>query len=243
MKRGGLDSLAGTPASQAPARCDRATPNAIARAGVPATPPRGATIRLPRTSGRDRSRTFAKLLARVDPEAQCGTGFEGTIMRPGTMVPREKLWPTPAHPKIPIMLECAGPSNPQTGHRSRKAVYILWRFDPLVDTWSEIARSTSESWTWATDLRPIAIRLLEESRGNDVAVYVSLEQAIARACAALDQELKQLGPQDRVRFAGAMHDEVAMRRSGHIEFVLGTITSADPDGDLVELARRTACNP
>jgi hypothetical protein len=170
-------------------------------------------VRIPCTSSRASQRIFAKLLTRVDPDAQNGFGFEGTLLRPGSMVPLEALWPTPAHPKVPVVLECAGVANPQTGHRRRQQgdTYILWRFDPAAKTWSELARSASESWTWAMDLRAIAVRALEESRGKHVEVYSGLSDVLMRLRQILDREILSLPPPDRARAVAVLHDEFCIR--------------------------------
>jgi hypothetical protein len=170
-------------------------------------------VRIPCTSSRASQRVFAKLLTRVDPDAQNGFGFEGTILRPGSMVPLEALWPTPAHPEIPIVLECAGNPNPERGHRRRNQTdtYVLWRFDPVSKTWSELARSASESWTWALDLRAIAIRALEESRGKQIEVFHGLNEVLLRMRQALDHEMQLLPPPDRARAVAVLHDEFCIR--------------------------------
>jgi hypothetical protein len=194
------------------------------------------TVKIPRTSARASQRIFAKLLTRVDPDGEAGFGFEGTVVKPGDMLPLSALWPTPAHPKIPILLECAGAVNPKSGHgrQDQENRYILWRFHEGRHEFQEIARSASSSWTWAMDLRPIAIRALEESRGKDVAVYVGLDQFIARMGAALDQEIKQVAPPERKRAMAALHDQWHFR---YVSYVLGTLKSADTAAQaFVELA-------
>jgi hypothetical protein len=170
-------------------------------------------IRFPCSSTRASQRFFAKLLTWVDPDAQTGFGFEGTIVRPGAIVPIERLWPTPAHPEIPIMLECAGNPRPERGHRrhGQADTYILWRFDPERKEWEEIARSTAESWTWASDLRQVAIRALEESRGKQLQVFHGLKDVLARMRHALDSEIQSLPAPDRVRAVAVLHDEFCVR--------------------------------
>jgi hypothetical protein len=170
-------------------------------------------VRIPCTSTRASQRFFAKLLTRVDPDAQNGFGFEGTIMRPGSIVAMAALWPTPAHPEIPILLECAGNPNPARGHNrhAQSDTYILWRFDPAIKEWVELARSSSESWTWAMDLRSVAIRALEESRGRQIQVFAGLHDVLVRMRQMLDREIQQLPPPDRGRAVAVLHDEFCFR--------------------------------
>ncbi len=169
------------------------------------------SIRLPRSSTR---MVFAKLLTFVDPKAHTGFGFEGTILKPGSLIPKEALWPTAQHPPIPILLECAGTVNPKNGLPAKHnwpTLYILWRFDLKNELWVEIARASSQSWDWAVDLRPIAVRLLEEARGAAVAIYSGLPQVIERIDRSLDLELGRLSPLDRTRAVGALHDHLCAR--------------------------------
>jgi len=170
-------------------------------------------VRIPRTSTRASQRFFAKLLTRVDPNAATGFGFEGTILRPGSMIPLSALWPTPAHPAIPIVLEYAGNPNPVRGpaRRLQPDTYVLWRFDPEKKTWSEIARALGEGWTWAIDMRAIAIRALEESIGTAVEVFSGLNEVLVRMRQLLDQEIHRLPPPDRPRAVAVLHDEFSIR--------------------------------
>jgi hypothetical protein len=204
----------------------------------------GATVRIPRTSpSRSNSRTFGRLLTRVDPYGLDGFGFEGTWVTPGDLLPTSSLWPTAQHPPTPIMLECAGCAHPKSGHRrpeqedtfiprselsinseertrpkerpardDQADTYILWRFDVELREWKEIARSSSNSWTWALDLRPIAVRLIEESRGKEFVVYFGFEQVVGRIRKMHDEmarELHQLAPPDRQRATAVLHDELS----------------------------------
>lgn len=170
-------------------------------------------VRFPCSSTRASQRFFGKLLTRVDPDAQNGFGFEGTIVRPGSIVPMGALWPTPAHPEIPILLECAGNPKPERGHRrhGQSDTYILWRFDLEIKEWEEIARSSAESWTWAMDLRQVAIRAIEESRGKQIQVFAGMKDVLARMRKVLDVELQSLPVPDRGRAVAVLHDEFCIR--------------------------------
>jgi hypothetical protein len=172
------------------------------------------TVRIPRTSARASQRIYAKLLTRVDPQAQTGFGFEGTLLRPGDVLPLSALWPTPDHPAVPVLLECAGSlSKPATGHarRSQEDLYLLWKFDAERAQWKEIARSSSTDWSWAIDLRPIAVRLLRESRGAEVQVFAGLQEVCTRLWQALDEEIGRLAPPDQLRAGAALHDQLCFR--------------------------------
>jgi hypothetical protein len=172
------------------------------------------TVRLPRSSSRNAYMVFAKLLTKVDSKAHTGFGFEGTLLRPGTTIPLAELWPDPSYPKIPTLLECAGTINPKDGSPGKRywpTLYILWQYDLKREQWREIARASSCSWDWAVDLRPIAVRLLEEARGTVVEVYSGLPQVVDRIDQALEMELGRLSPLDRGRVVGALHDHLCAR--------------------------------
>jgi hypothetical protein len=168
-------------------------------------------IRVPCSSHRRSSNTYAKLLTRVDPQAETGFGFEGSIIRPGKEVHWDALWPTPAHPRIPILLECAGSAKPGWGSRREPDVYILWRFDPQVKLWTELARSSSHTGAWAYDLRAPAIRALEESTGSSLAVFGDYEAVVTRLDHLLTHELGKLPSSERGRAVGFLHDQFCAR--------------------------------
>jgi hypothetical protein len=170
-------------------------------------------IRIPCSSTRRSQQIFAKLLTRVDPEAETGFGFEGTPIKPGQLVEWEELWPTPEHPRIPVVLECAGHPKPLNGHRRAQQpnTYVLWRFDLDREEWDAIARSESESWTWALDLRSVAARAIEESRGKEVQVFHGIEEVVLRVRRLLDTEIGQLPPSYRAKAFAVLHDEFYVR--------------------------------
>jgi hypothetical protein len=172
-------------------------------------------VLIPCSSKRNSSLAFAKLLSRVSPDAENGFGFEGTLLRPGHRVPWTELWPTPDHPKIPILLECAGAASGKAAsgwrRHGQEDLYILWRFDPVDKKWRELGRSVSDSWTWAIDLRPLAIRAIEESKGTAVEVFADFMLVIQRLQRLLDLELDKLPHKERGRAIAVLHDELCSR--------------------------------
>jgi hypothetical protein len=166
-------------------------------------------VRIPCSARRNSKKVYAKLLTRVDRAAQNGFGFEGTLLRPGKIVPRAALWPTTGHPRIPVLLECAGNDDPERGHRRHHQtdLYVLWRFDSVRTEWKELARSASESWTWALDLRELAARALEESNSPAIEVFVSYDVLAQRLDAMLTRELQRLSVLDRRRAIAILHDQ------------------------------------
>lgn len=171
----------------------------------------GAPVRIPCSSRRNNSNTYGKLLTRVDPQAINGFGFEGSIIRPGKEVQWSALWPTPAHPKIPILLECAGAQKAGWGHRKEPDVYILWRFDPVRKEWGELGRSSSLTGAWAYDLRAPAVRALEESLGTAVEIFGGFDKVVERLDHLLTYELGKLPLEERGRAVGILHDQFCSR--------------------------------
>jgi hypothetical protein len=154
---------------------------------------------------------WALLVMHVDTEARYILGFDGRPLRPGSRIPLASLWPTPEYPKIPVVLEAAVPEHLLRGpaRRHQPNTRILWRFDPELKTWSEIARVLTDSGTWAMDLRAIAARLLEESHGPRI--FKSLDDVVDRVCCALDEEIKQLRKPDRQRAVPILYDIIFSR--------------------------------
>jgi hypothetical protein len=163
-------------------------------------------IQIPHTSPRNCRDTYAKLLLRVDPRAPCGFGFEGKILRPGSTVTDAELRPSEEYPEMPVLLEYAQvAAQGRRGHNRRESLYVLWRFDGA--TWIELGRSMSASWEWAIDLRPLAVRALDQRPH----VMRDLAAAQKRIAAALAQELEGLESADQWRVLGIIHDQLACR--------------------------------
>ena len=173
-------------------------------------------IRVPKSSERSSQLIFGKLLTRVLENAENGFGFEGTFLRPGSLVEYEMLWPTAQHPPVPVYLECAGAKSPVGGHRRcrQETHYILWKFDPSEMIWSEIARSSSTSWAWALDLRPVAIRLLRESRCvRLVDREADFHRVVARIDKFLDWQIRRLPDDEQAKAIAAIHDRLYSKLS------------------------------
>lgn len=166
-------------------------------------------VRIPKTSTIRNRPDWAKLLTSVDPQAKDGFGFEGTYISPGRLVSEADLRPTPAHPPIPILLEMCLLGETKRGKRS-PMTYILWRYQG--GKWHEIARSEGLSWEWAIDLRPIAIRALQASRGAIAEdATPDLEATAGRIAEFLDEQIAALDAVDRARVLSTLHDVLAER--------------------------------
>jgi hypothetical protein len=165
-------------------------------------------VTIPRSSPRSCKESYAKILTSVDPHADHAFGFEGKIVRPGSVVTDAQLWPSEKAPRIPIVLECASvPGQGKRGHNRREWLYILWRYSPDQNEWTEIGRSFSVAWEWACELRPLAVRALRQ--GPTVAInFLEVQRRIR---ALLDQELNGLEDPARWGVLSILHDQLACR--------------------------------
>ena len=171
-------------------------------------------IALPRSSPRNKPGIFLKLLTAVEPHAGTGFGFSGLIRQPGAAIELELA------PKYPIVLECAGTQNPRDGVKSTRhwpTLYLLWRFDPRSEAYQEIARALSDNWDWAVELRPIAIRLLEEAQGRAVEVYQGLDLVFSRIESLVAREIATVAPRDRNRAVNFFHDLLCAKLAAFTE--------------------------
>jgi len=147
----------------------------------------------------------------VDPDAGHAFGFEGKIVKPGSVVTDAQLWPTDQAPRIPIVLECASvPGQGKRGHNRRDWLYILWRYHRDEHEWTEIGRSFSVSWEWACELRPLAVRAIRESSSAPT-LSLNFIEVQKRIRAMLDQELKGLEHPQRGQVLSILHDQLACR--------------------------------
>jgi hypothetical protein len=169
-------------------------------------------VRIPRSSPRSCQTDYAKLLRSVDPNARCGFGFEGVLLRPGSMVWRAELWPTDEYPRVPLLLEAAlVPSEEPAAQRRMEQLYVLWRYNPDHDTWAELGHARSEAWHWALELRGLAVRALAESRPVILATVTDLSEIQKRIAAVLDLELGALAVAEQWCVLGILHDQFARR--------------------------------
>jgi hypothetical protein len=170
-------------------------------------------IRLPRSSAPRERNCFLKLLYRVDPEADHGFGFEGIILKPGSVVAPSQLRPDDRFPETPVLLEYTpGEAYGPAGRRRRDAIYILWLYNQAKDDWREMGRAVSYSWEWAVELRPLAARTLKEARSSvEIAKLTDVPAIAERIATFLDHELTPLDPCDRLRVIGVLHDQFASR--------------------------------
>jgi hypothetical protein len=153
---------------------------------------------------------FAKLLRSVDPGATCGFGFEGVILKPGSVVTRAQLRPTLEFPAAPVLLEMARvPEDAPAAQRHYEDLVVLWRWER--EAWCELGRARSKSWEWAIEVRAIAVRAIEEQRVQ-VRVAVSPEETQRRIVAAIERELAMTT--ERARVLAIVHDQLASRMAG-----------------------------
>lgn len=178
---------------------------------------RAHSVPLPESSPRSARRAkmcFLKLLSAVDPDATHGFGFKGTFFRPGEVVSCARLRPSLEYPEIPIILEQGlAPAHGIPGHRRCDMVTILWRWDATLRKWRELGRTVSVGCEWAVEMRPLAIRALAEAHGGTVVLIDELA-IVSRISEFLDHEVSVLGPSDRLRLLGVIHDQLAMRLCG-----------------------------
>jgi hypothetical protein len=169
-------------------------------------------LRLPCSSPRTCRDKFAKLLSHVDPEAEHGFGFEGKFYRPGTTLTDAEIRPGPEYPAIPIVLEfMTGAVHGIAGHRRAESIYILWRYDPLIDNWREIGRAVSFSWEWAVVLRPLAVQAMRDARGGNLELMPDFPAIAGRIASFLDSELKSVEAEHRLKLLGVLHDQFGTR--------------------------------
>lgn len=168
-------------------------------------------VTIPRSSPRSCKESYAKILSRVDPHADHAFGFEGKVVRPGSVVTDAYLWPREDSPRTPIVLECASvPAQGKRGHNRREWLYILWRYSPDGDEWTEIGRSFSVAWEWACELRPLAVRAIREATPG-LQIVPNFAEVQTRIRAALDQELEGLEGRQQWQVLGIVHDLLACR--------------------------------
>jgi hypothetical protein len=195
-------------------------------------------IRLPRTAlvtpdGRLRraAASYVLLVRRVPRRAAV---FPGQFFRAGATIDDSALWPSPAWPANPLLIEFAGSDGTGRGWRRSPDIHILWRYDRERGVFDEIARLRSFGMEWFHNLVPIVereIRLRPPDHGEEA------QRAVERLVAALDRESDELADEGRERALAMLYDEIAARlaessyarvRAEASRFESTTVPSLDP---------------
>jgi hypothetical protein len=164
-------------------------------------------IQLPHSSPRNCRNAFIKLLSHVNPEADQGFGFEGKILRPGSVVTEAELRPTDEYPERPVLLEYAqAPAQGKRGHNRTESLYVLWSLDAQSNTWRELGRANAVSWEWAVDLRPLALRAMQQ-RPQVMPDLLAVEM---RIMAVLERELASVAAAQQSLVLAIIHDQIAV---------------------------------
>jgi hypothetical protein len=163
-------------------------------------------VKLPRSAESRQSLAFAILIQRVLPQRSMGDAFQGKRLRPGATIAESDLWPTPEWPEHPLLLEYAGSDRAGSGHRRSSQTYLLWRYDPELPGWREIARASAVGIEWVDTLKPVAARYLAASEPPSTGA-----DATARVLCVLESELEPLQSNDRRNLLGMLWEQVLGR--------------------------------
>lgn len=161
-------------------------------------------IRIPRTCSRRDVSCWAKLLSSVDSGAHDGFGFHGIFLRCGREIPESALWPDATYPRMPVLIECAGPVS--TGCRN-ETLWVVWRYDQ--GRFLDIARSVSAGPEWAIELVPIARRAIERQAGPRVVKKPA--QIATELARTLDRELEPLSDPEKAATLDCIYHQLAVR--------------------------------
>jgi len=159
-------------------------------------------VRIPSSAPRRTALKYAKLLRRVRSVSRCGLDWEGTFIHPGALVEETDLRPSPDWPEHPCLLECAGISKAGRGHNRSELLYSLWQYDHDRHDWMELGRASSQTWTWAADLAPLAKRAMGERA-------VDLGDIVYRIHIFLAAEMDRVPEGQRGMVAAIAHDALA----------------------------------
>jgi hypothetical protein len=167
------------------------------------------SIWIPRTSDSRGEFTYARVLWRVHPDRTMANAFEGVLLKPGSVVEDSALWPDARYPARPLLLEFAGSDRTGRGHNRSNQIYILWRFEPDQWQWVEIARVFTQGAEWVPMLLPLALRELGGvmPAPDPAAALDSMKRFLAQ----LDDELRQVGSQERAIAIGFMYEQLGAR--------------------------------
>jgi hypothetical protein len=208
--------------------------------------PKPGTVSLP-YSGRLRSNDpycYCALILHAPRFARDPFELQQVVLRPGSTIPLDALWPTPTAPRIPVLIECTRSPRARQGvcPYQREAMYVLWRFNPsqatpesesvprtdLNDaitaagftarsegTWIEVTRCYSMHGEWFLHMHPAIVR--ELARSGAQPVEPDLAALSQKAAEFLDALLRDLREDERAGLLACIHDLLAARiaATGH----------------------------
>ena len=164
---------------------------------------------LPYSGHRRDAGSYCALILRAPRLARYPWSLEQVILRPGKTIPKASLWPTPAAPRIPVLLECTVSPRSRAGICPYKTecLYVLWRWEN--GAWIEVTRCYSMDGEWFSYLHPIIVR--ELARSGAQPVEPDLGALSREATEFLDALLRDLKPDERARMLCCIHDLLAAR--------------------------------
>lgn len=166
------------------------------------------TIQIPRTAQSRQEVTYAKLIWRVHPDRRFPDAFEGVLLKPGSSIEYSELWPNEKYPARPLLLEFAGSDHTGRGHNRSKQIHVLWRFEPTLGCWVEIARTLSVAAEWILYLKPVALAAIGGPAPPDPEAAARFT---GRFLAQFDLEIRELARDDRHQALSFMYEQVAAR--------------------------------
>jgi hypothetical protein len=169
-------------------------------------------IHLPRSAPGGRGEpTYAQLILRL----RRSEFIDGPFFRTGARVEETALWPSPAYPEVPLLLEFAGRDRGEgrnaRGHNRAPDIHLLWRYDRARREFDEIASARSYGAEWFHHLAPIIRRHIIRPPANHAEAEKAARGASARVLAALEGELDQLEDEGRDSAIALLYDQVAAR--------------------------------
>jgi hypothetical protein len=168
-------------------------------------------VTLPYSGHRRSSEAYCSLILRAPRLARYPFDLEQIILRAGKTIPLASLWPTPAAPRIPVLLECTISPRARAGVCPYKgeSMYVLWRWQAERREWIEVTRCYSKQGEWFAYLHPAIVR--ELARSGAQPVEPDLGALSQEAAEWLDAHLRDLREDERARMLACVHDLLAAR--------------------------------
>ncbi len=172
------------------------------RLSQPAPSAEASTVRLPSSATRRGTVTSIRLIRKVRPDPIWGGyAFDGDLFRPGQVIQLGDLRPSDDYPDPPLLIECAGSVGRMPRSKHSEYLHLLWRYEPVRNAWSEVARAVSPTNDWTSYLGPIALDQIGRKP-----VLVDPIGVADRVVEALEADLEPLSTPDRKRVMLAVYD-------------------------------------